>query len=65
MSEEETLGKVAYEAYHNAWKANGLHIVQIGWDKLREDEKKPWIGVAKAVADRVLEEIVANQASGA
>jgi len=55
MDEHEILGKIAYEAYEQAysWVRRGL----LGWDKLREDEKQPWIAVGQAVAERVIADL--------
>lgn len=63
MSEEEALGKLAYEAYMQSEYTNQDEF--ICFDHLSERDQHAWIAVAKVVAERVLAEVVANEASGA
>jgi hypothetical protein len=53
MTEDETLGKLAYEAYRY-----GRPVIQHSiWDDLSGREQMAWIAAAKAVAERVLSEL--------
>lgn len=65
MSEEEALGKLAYEAFLVAWDRSQLIVVPRAlWRDMPENEREAWIAAAKAVAARVLQEVqVAEEAS--
>lgn len=55
MSEEEQLGKIAYEAYVQDHTDPDPELW--GWDEYSETFKQHWIAAAKAVAERVLQEV--------
>lgn len=62
MSEEEQLGKLAYEAYGNALEY--VDPEHWPWEELAETAKQHWIAAAKAVAERVIAEMqTAEEAS--
>lgn len=54
MSEEETLGRVAYEAYCKSKYVNPDYVMT--WEQLRSWQLN-WIDAAKAVAERVIAEM--------
>lgn len=61
MSEEEMLGVLAHETY-----MRDVHGHDGYWDTVDELHRHAWIAAAKAVAERVLQELqAANEASGA
>lgn len=54
MSEEETLGKLAYEAYEMARYGKIRHP----WNDMPDPWRQAyWIAAAKAVAEHVLQEV--------
>lgn len=65
MNEEEELGKLAYEAFLVEWDRSQLIIVPRAlWRDMPENERAAWIAAAKAVAERVLQDVqVAEEAS--
>lgn len=64
MSEEEALGKLAYEGYEQEAIKQLFGVPRMGWEKLPPFNKSLWIAAAKAVAERVLQEVqVAEEAS--
>lgn len=61
MSEEETLGKLAYEAY---WRDHAGDPEMFEWEAYADIYKRHWIAAAKAVAERVIAEMqTAEEAS--
>lgn len=55
MSEEEELGRIAYEAFQRA-KGRSISGIE-AWNATDEEYQQAWIAAAKAVAERVLAEL--------
>lgn len=63
MSEEKSLGQVAYEAYHADAITSPL-LVAVQWEDQGSAIKQHWIAAAQAVAVRVMTELkTAEEAS--
>jgi len=67
MNEDGTLGKLAYEAYHDdaimGYGGMPGSLIATRWDDQGVSIRQHWIAAAKAVAERVLNEVQTAEAS--